>query len=62
MSKREVCLLAVACTFVGITIGFLLAPIKAGLSIGNNNKVLAPGGKRGGRAAEDEGPEDPCGF
>lgn len=39
MTKREITLLAVACTFIGIVLGFLLAPIKARLSIGNNNTI-----------------------
>ena len=39
MPKRETCLLAVACTFIGIVIGFLISPIKAGISCGNNNVV-----------------------
>lgn len=37
MSKRETCLLALACTFIGIVVGFMMAPIKAGISCGNNN-------------------------
>ncbi|MCI1981696.1 MAG: hypothetical protein LKJ45_00865 [Oscillospiraceae bacterium] len=43
MSKREVRLLALACTFFGIVLGFLLSPIKSGVSVtcGNNNH-LAP--------------------
>ena len=61
MSGREICLLAVACTFAGIAAGFLLAPIKAGLTVscGNNNTVRPP--VRGvGRRTKDEEPEDPC--
>lgn len=69
MSKREARLLAAACLFAGVAIGFLLAPIKAGLSVscGNNNTVGEPK-KRGGffgrspeRPEQDE-PEDPCEF
>ena len=37
MSKREISLLAIACTFIGIVIGFFLAPMKAGLNISSNN-------------------------
>lgn len=37
MSKRETRLLALACTFIGIVIGFLMSPVKAGISCGNNN-------------------------
>ncbi len=39
MSKREISLLAIACTFIGIVIGFLLAPMKAGLTIASNNTL-----------------------
>lgn len=39
MSKRETRLLALACTFIGIVIGFLMSPVKAGISCGNNNTV-----------------------
>lgn len=39
MTKREIRLLAVACTFIGIVLGFLIAPIKAGVSCGNNNTI-----------------------
>lgn len=44
MSKRETRLLAIACTFIGIVVGFLLAPIKAGTSVscGNNNRLVPP--------------------
>lgn len=40
MSKREAVLLALACTFIGIVMGFAWAPIKKGMVIycGNNNK------------------------
>ncbi|HCR43001.1 MAG TPA: hypothetical protein DIV41_00325 [Ruminococcaceae bacterium] len=37
MSKRETRLLALACTAVGIVIGFLISPVKRGISCGNNN-------------------------
>jgi hypothetical protein len=39
MTKREITLLAVACTFIGVVVGFLLAPIKKGQIIycGNHN-------------------------
>lgn len=37
MTNREIRLLAVACTFIGIVVGFLLAPMKAGVFFGNNN-------------------------
>lgn len=69
MSKKEARLLAAACLFAGVAIGFLLAPIKAGLSVscGNNNTVGSPKKKKGGlfgRADEPEQdePEDPCEF
>lgn len=41
MSKRETRLLALACTFIGIVIGFLLSPIKKGISVtcGNDNTI-----------------------
>jgi hypothetical protein len=39
MSKREISLLAIACTFIGIVLGFFLAPMKAGLTIASNNTI-----------------------
>lgn len=44
MSKREARLLALACTFIGIVIGFMFAPIKKGMSVscGNNNTMVSP--------------------
>ena len=41
MTKREIGLLALACTFIGIVMGFALAPIKKGQIIycGNNNSA-----------------------
>ncbi|WP_411676406.1 hypothetical protein [Caproicibacter sp.] len=71
MTKRETRLLALACTFIGIVIGFLLAPIKAGttVSCGNNNTLEGPDAKRrkhrGGkrfRTREEEPGEDTCEF
>lgn len=37
MCKREICLLSAFMLLLGILLGFLCAPIKHGLSIGNNN-------------------------
>jgi len=37
MTNREIKLLAVACTFIGIVLGFLLSPMKTGVFFGNNN-------------------------
>lgn len=44
MSKRETCLLALACTSIGIIIGFLCAPIKNGIRVtcGNHNTLANP--------------------
>lgn len=39
MSKREISLLTIACTFIGIVLGFFLAPMKAGLTIVSNNTI-----------------------
>ena len=64
MSKKEARLLAAACLFVGVAIGFLLAPIKAGLTIscGNDNTVEAPGKKDRNFGKSPDGPEGPCEF
>lgn len=64
MSKREARLLAAACLFAGVAIGFLLAPIKAGLTVscGNNNTVEAPKKRDGIFGKRPDGPEDPCEF
>lgn len=72
MSKRETRLLALACTFIGIVIGFLIAPIKAGttVSCGNNNTLGEHSHRkwkrqtRNGRHApgEDGSGEDSCAF
>lgn len=72
MSKSEARLLAIACTFIGIVIGFLIAPIKAGttVSCGNNNTITDSSLRkyrkpaRNGRHTteqEDSG-EDSCAF
>ena len=39
--KKEKILLGLACFFAGMTTGFLLAPIKKGVSVscGNNNTI-----------------------
>ena len=44
MSKRETRLLALACTFIGIAVGFLISPIKKGMYVtcGNNNTFFQP--------------------
>jgi len=39
MTNREIKLLAVACTFIGIVLGFFLAPMKAGLTVASNNTI-----------------------
>lgn len=71
MKIREVRLLALAFTFIGIVIGFLIAPIKAGttVSCGNNNTIEGTDRKWKKRrlekcraAQEDDPTEDPCGF
>lgn len=69
MSKRETRLLALACTFIGIVIGFFISPVKAGISCGNNNTVQVPEDgrkkRRAGRrcaAGENHSTEDTCEF
>lgn len=72
MSKQEARLLALACTFIGIVIGFLIAPIKAGttVSCGNSNTITEPSHRkwkkqtRAGRHTpeQDDSGEDPCAF
>ncbi|QAT51051.1 hypothetical protein EQM14_15450 [Caproiciproducens sp. NJN-50] len=70
MSKKEARLLALACTFIGIVVGFLIAPIKAGttVSCGNNNTIEKPADRWKKRrlerrpAVREEEPEDPCEF
>lgn len=70
MSKKEARLLALACTFIGTVIGFLIAPIKAGttVSCGNNNTIEKPAGRWKKRrlekhpAAREGEAEDPCEF
>ena len=43
MTKKEGRLLALLCLFLGMVLGFLMAPMKAGVSFGNNNTVYGNG-------------------
>lgn len=70
MTKRETRLLAIACTFIGIVIGFFIA-IKAGttVSCGDNNTLEASDGKKRKRRSgkrfrklEEEPAEELCEF
>lgn len=36
MKKSETVLAALCCLFFGIVVGFLIAPVKQGIEIGNN--------------------------
>ena len=74
MTKKEGRLLAFLCLFLGMVLGFLMAPMKAGVSCGNNNIVyghgVQPTGKperRGRRSREntdtpEDGEETDCAF
>lgn len=56
MSKLTGFLLSLACLFIGIVAGFMMAPIKKGISIGNNSgNNFVP---RNENDAEDEEDED----
>ena len=63
MTKKEGRLLAFLCLFLGMVLGFLMAPIKAGVSFGNNNTVYGHGmqesGERHHRHRNGENPEIP---
>lgn len=60
MTKREIGLLALACTFIGIVMGFALAPIKKGQIIycgnncGNNNSARYEKVERKSRAERQQ--------
>lgn len=45
MTKRESRLLAAVCLFLGIVLGFLLSPVKSGISIGNSDNRITRGEK-----------------
>ena len=64
MTKKEGRLLALLCLFLGMVLGFLMAPIKAGVSCGNNNTIYGHGmqasGERHHRHRRNgENPETP---
>lgn len=69
MTKKEGRLLAFLCLFLGMVLGFMMAPMKAGVTCGNNNtiygdkihKVLKRGRRGNPEALEDEEETD-CGF
>lgn len=56
MTKREIGLLALACTFIGIVMGFALALIKKGQIIycGNNNSARYEKVERKSRAERQQ--------
>jgi hypothetical protein len=61
MTKKECRLLAFLCLFLGMVLGFLMAPAKAGISCGNNNTVygnVADGHRHRKNREIPETPED----
>lgn len=67
MTKKEDRLLAFLCLFLGMVLGFLMAPIKAGVSCGNNNTISQnmerrPRRERKNREAAENGEETDCAF
>lgn len=67
MTKKEGRLLALMCLFLGMVLGFLMAPIKAGVSCGNNNRISQnierrPRRERKNREAPENGEETDCAF
>jgi hypothetical protein len=62
MTKKEGRLLALVGLFLGMVLGFLMAPIKAGVSCGNNHTIYgnAPHHRRKDREIPEtpETPED----
>ena len=67
MTKKEGRLMAFLCLFLGMVLGFLMAPIKAGVSCGNNNTISQnierrPRRERKNREASENGEETDCAF
>ncbi|MCI1966106.1 MAG: hypothetical protein LKJ17_08260 [Oscillospiraceae bacterium] len=66
MTKKDARLLALACMFIGIVVGFLLAPIKAGISCCNHNTITTLEGKEQKNnlakhpAKREDHSEEPC--
>ena len=61
MSKKEGRLLAFLCLFLGMVLGFMMAPMKAGISCGNNNTMygdVSNGHHRRKKREISETPED----